>query len=177
MDDPIIICNTEEGEAWFHAKISDKHDTKGINRLTPSNPIDYLSIRITLRDDGTLTLDNEAKINIFLAEQGMGQCNESKTPLTREALRAMHMGPETTANKQGIKRFQSIIGDGNWLVQTTHPTLATATLVAAHRVLKSASGDRGRSLATLCVIPEEGSSIRARERPHEQGRLRGVIRQ
>ena len=131
VDDHIIICKTEEAEAWFHAQISAKYDTKGINRLTPSNPIDYLSIRITLRDDGTLTLDNEAKINIFLTEQGMGQCNESKTPLTREALRAMHMGPETTANKQGIKRFQTIIGDGNWLVQTTHPTLATATSVLA----------------------------------------------
>jgi len=131
VDDPIIICKTEEGEAWFHAKISDKYDTKGINRLTPSNPIDYLSIRITLRDDGTLTLDNEAKINTFLTEQGMAQCNESKTPLTRESLRAMHMDQEITANKQGIKRYQTVIGDGNWLVQTTHPTLATATSVLA----------------------------------------------
>ena len=112
MDDPIIVCKTEEAETRFHAQVSAKYDTKGINRLAPSNPIDYLSIRITLRDDGTLALANEAKINGILTEQGMAQCNETKTPLTRESLRAMHMGPKTTANKQGIKRYQAIIGDG-----------------------------------------------------------------
>lgn len=131
VDDPIIISKTEEAETWFHTELAKKYDTKGKNMLTASNPIDYLSIRLQLRDDGTLTLDNKAKINVFLQEQGMGQCNISKTPLTKQALHAMHSATEMTMNRTGIKKFQAIIGDGNWLVQTTHPTLATATSILA----------------------------------------------
>ena len=39
VDDPVIICKTEETATWFHAQISAKYDAKGINRLTPSNPV------------------------------------------------------------------------------------------------------------------------------------------
>ena len=33
------------------------------------------------------------------------------------------------ASAAEVKRYQSIMGEGNWLVQTTHPTLATSTSI------------------------------------------------
>ena len=35
-----------------------RFDTKGIRQLTVDNPLDYLSIRIILHRDGTITMDN-----------------------------------------------------------------------------------------------------------------------
>ena len=135
VDGLIIVCKIEEAVTWFHTQIPAKYDTKGINRLTPSNPIDYLSIRITLRDDVTLTLDNEAKINVFLTEQGMAQCNETKTPLTRESLLAMHMGPETTANKQLIRNSLRV---------------ATMTIVICGQVVSAMRPGLVRKLDGIC---------------------------
>ena len=87
------------------------------------------------------------------------------------------MGPETMANKQGIKCYQTIIGDGNWLVQTTHPTLAAATSVLAGYTKAPLEAAYIWDLIALSAIPEEGSSIQACERAHEQGRLCGGIQQ
>lgn len=131
VDDPLIMTKSKEDEDWFHAKLREHYDVKETKRLSVGNPIDYLSVRIQLHLDGSITLDNRDKICGFLEQQGMKDCKPVRRPLTKEDLMLMVNTSSEVLNTAGIKKYKAIIGEANWLSQTTHPTLATATSILA----------------------------------------------
>ena len=131
VDDPLIMAKSKEDEDWFHAKLREFYDVKETKRLSVGNPIDYLSVRIQLHLDGSITLDNKEKISGFLEQQGMRDCKPVRRPLTKEDLMQMVNNSSEVLTAAGIKKYKAIIGEANWLSQTTHPTLATATSILA----------------------------------------------
>ena len=60
----------------------------------------------------------------------MASCNPSQVPLTKETLQRAVLKSEPLSQDE-ITEFQRDIGKFNWLVQTTHPVLATAVSIAA----------------------------------------------
>ena len=60
--------------------------TKDRNYLTPSEPIDFESIRITIDEEGVLRLDNQEKIRKYLEAAGMGDCNPASQPITKSII-------------------------------------------------------------------------------------------
>ena len=131
VDDPLIKTKSKADEDWFHSKLREHYDVKPIKRLEVGSPIDYLSVRIQLHLDGSITLDNKDKITEFLTEHGMRDCNPVRRPLTKEDLMDMVNITGDPFSAGELKRYKTIIGQGNWLSQTTHPTLATATSILA----------------------------------------------
>jgi hypothetical protein len=131
VDDPLIMTTSKADEDWFHRKLREHYDVKEIKRLEVGNPIDYLSVRIQLHMDGSITMDNKEKIVQFLTEHGMRDCNPVRRPLTKEDLMDMVNTTGDPFSAAELKRYKTIIGQGNWLSQTTHPTLATATSILA----------------------------------------------
>ena len=45
-------------------------DIKGVERLRPDNSIDYLSMKLSMDEDGTIYLTNKKKIETMLEEAG-----------------------------------------------------------------------------------------------------------
>ena len=131
VDDPLIMTTSKADEDWFHKKLREHYDVKEVKRLEVGKPIDYLSVRIQLHMDGSITLDNKEKIMQFLTEHGMRDCNPVRRPLSKEDLMEMVNNTGDPFSAAELKRYKTIIGQGNWLAQTTHPTLATATSVLA----------------------------------------------
>ena len=111
----------------------DKHfETKGRSTLAPGAPIDYLSMEITLMENGDITLTNRDKAMKFLEEAGEQDCiPTTKPPLTRQMLQAA-MALDTPLDQEGITLRQQHQGRFGWLAQTTHPGLAVA-----HSVMSS----------------------------------------
>ena len=131
VDDPLIRTCSDDDQAWVHSMLDKHFDTKGIRKLTVDNPLDYLSIRIMLHGDGMITMDNKDKIDVFLKQHGMLECNPVSTPLTKDMLLEVAKGDQTPMDEAGKKHYQSVVGDGIWLVATTHPVLATSTSILA----------------------------------------------
>jgi len=131
VDDPLIRTNSKEGQEWMHSMLDKRFDTKGIRRLTVDSPLDYLSIRIMMHNDGKITLDNHDKIEGFLKQHGMDKCNPVSNPLTKQMLQDCAMEDTPTMDAAATERYQRIVGDGIWLVSTTHPILATSTSILA----------------------------------------------
>ena len=131
VDDPLVVTCSDEDQEWLHMMLDKMFDTKGIRRLTVDNPLDYLSIRIMLHSDGTITMDNKEKIEGFLKYWGMENCNPVSHPLTKKMLLDLALADTEPMDAAATKRYQGIVGDGNWLVATTHPILATSTSILA----------------------------------------------
>ena len=87
VDDPFIKCKDLAGQTWIHDQLQSKFDTKGAAYLTPGTSLDYLSIRVTLHMNGDLTLDNQLKIEKYLDEHNLTQCNPTAEPLTKHILK------------------------------------------------------------------------------------------
>jgi hypothetical protein len=130
VDDPMVISESAEDEEWIHDEINSEFETNGINRLTPWTPIDYLSMRLTVDEKNVLRVDNSAKITKFLTDAGMENCNPSEVPLTSDRLITC-LKDATPLNAQQVTEYQAHIGKYNWLVATTHATLATVTSILA----------------------------------------------
>lgn len=131
VDDPLIRTRTQADQDWIHSMLDKRFDTKGIRRLTVDSPLDYLSIRIMLHDDGKITMDNHDKIEAFLKTHGMLECNPVTTPLTKQMLLDTELGDQTPMDEDAKEKYQAIVGDGIWLVATTHPVLATSCSILA----------------------------------------------
>ena len=86
VDDPLIMTKSKEDEDWFHAKLRELYDVKEIKRLSVGTPIDYLSVKIQLHLDGSITLDNRDKICGFLEQQGMRDCKPVRRHSPRRVL-------------------------------------------------------------------------------------------
>ena len=91
VDDPFIKCKTLAGQEWIHKQLQSKFDTKGAAYLTPGSSLDYLSIRVTLHTNGDLTLDNQLKIEKYLEEHDLTNCNPAAEPITKNIIKKIGM--------------------------------------------------------------------------------------
>ena len=89
VDDPLVISPNSTASDWT-PDFMDKHfETKGRSTLAPGAPIDYLSMEITLMENGDITLTNRDKAMKFLEEAGEQDCiPTTKPPLTRQMLQS-----------------------------------------------------------------------------------------
>jgi hypothetical protein len=128
VDDPLALTRIKQHKEWFYDKLEKDFDIKGNQTLTEANPLDYLSIRISLDSKGNIRLDNQAKIQIYLEEKGLTECNPTNVPIQKTLLQQIFAN-----KKEGIKQddddqklTEKYLGEAQWLAQTTHPTIATA---------------------------------------------------
>jgi hypothetical protein len=112
----------------FMALMEDKFVLKGWKQLLPGVELDYLSMRVTAGEDGSIRVDNDRFVNKLLDKYGMQDCNPTVRPMTRELLQMLQQeqDAEQLTDDEGQKRHQAAIGEFVWLGQTTHPGIAVA---------------------------------------------------
>jgi len=142
VDDPLVKSRCEENRKWFHENINRMFDTKGEKVLSLKQAMDYLSIRITLDEVGDIKLDNEIKIQSYLEELGLTDCNPVNEPITKEIIQRLAQNAaaglyEPDEVKEKVGHFQ---GAAQWLSATTHPVLATAVSIYSSLVKQGAKG-------------------------------------
>ena len=136
-DDPIIVFNkSEQGqkdEAEFLKLMADGFSIKEFNELTPDNPIDYCSIRVQMHTNGDISIDNDSFIEKMLVKRNMADCNPTARPINTDLLMkaAQEREDGLILGSEAKTEHESIIGDMNWLVSTTHPTIATYVSILA----------------------------------------------
>ena len=140
VDDPCNLARTDELRIWCTEALQKCGiDTRGATILGPQSPMDFQSQRVTLDLKNILRVDNAAKIQKFLVEAGMENCSPEELPITKDLVKRMYAqqleGCEVTSDD--IHFVDSGIGKGLWLVETTHPSAATAI-----SILASMKGDK-----------------------------------
>ena len=131
VDDPVIVfrkCKQgQEDKAKFLKIMTEGFSIKEINELTPDNPIDYCSIRIQKHANGDISIDNDTFIEKMLDKRNMTECNPASRPINTDLLKqaAQEREDGLILGSEAKTEHESIIGDMNWLVSTTHPSLAT----------------------------------------------------
>ncbi len=129
VDDPLVISPTSTESKWTHDFMDENFDTNGTSILAVGAPIDYLSMKIELMENGDITLTNKDKAMKFLEEAGEQDCIPTKKPpLTKLQLQEA-MAKDTPLDEAGITLRQQHQGRFGWLAQTTHPGLAVALSV------------------------------------------------
>ena len=91
VDDPAIVCDNQEAEAWYHTALDNRFDVKHHSYLTVNNPIEYCGTRMTKPVDGGLKIDNRRFIERLLDARGMQDCNAAKNPVTKATLLHLHV--------------------------------------------------------------------------------------
>ena len=78
-------------------------------------------------------LDNQLKIEKYLGDMGLSECNPVQEPIHKDYVKKIHeeQVKEMLVDEEQVKEFQRILGDAQWLAQTTHPTLAVACSIYA----------------------------------------------
>ena len=133
VDDPLSKSKGQVSLEWYHSTLEELFDTKGRKVLTPGSNIDYLSMTLALHDNGDLTLDNEIKIDKYLDEKGLTDCNPAKMPIDRTILKMLGQNIKDGKIMCGDAADQigTGLGEIQWLAQTTHPVLAPAASIYA----------------------------------------------
>ena len=141
VDDPLIKARGAEARDWFHEEFNKLFECKGQQNLVEGKSLDYLSMNITITKEGDIQVDNKTKIEGYLEEMGLQDCNPAKEPMRKDLLNII-----AENKKAGIKASPEVHamnmkwnGELQWLCQSTHPVLATAcgilsTLVAENWV-------------------------------------------
>lgn len=128
VDDPLALTRIKQHKEWFYSKLEKDFDTKGNQTLTEDNPLDYLSIRISLDSKGNISLDNQVKIQPYLQEKGLLDCNPTRVPLQKATLQQIYANKAVGLKQEEAdqKLTEKYLGEAQWLAQTTHPTIAPA---------------------------------------------------
>ena len=92
VDDPLIMTRSGEDEDWTHVTIEKEFDTKGRRLLTRDTVIDFLSMRLSLDKEGEVCVDNKDKIEAFLEQEGLSDCNPTALPITDVIVKAIAEG-------------------------------------------------------------------------------------
>ena len=102
LDGPLVISPNIEASNKTH-EFMDKHfDTNGTSILAVESPIDYLSMKITLMENGDITLTNRDNAMKFLEKAGQQDClPTTKPPLTKLLLQEA-MANDTPLDEAGI---------------------------------------------------------------------------
>ena len=142
VDDPLIKSVTDEGMDWFHTNINRMFDTKGRKVLTIQMALDYLSIRISLDKLFNIRLDNEVKIQCYLQELGLADCNPGNEPITKSTVIELYE-QEQAGNFEAVEDQEMVghfLGAAQWLAATTTPVIATAVSLLASLTKKRPMG-------------------------------------
>ena len=102
VDDPLVISPTITESKWAHDFMDENFDTNGTSILAVGAPIDYLSMKIELMENGDITLTNKDKAMKFLEEAGEQDCIPTKKPpLTKLQLQEA-MAKDAPLDEAGI---------------------------------------------------------------------------
>ena len=128
VDDPLVLTKNAENKIEFWEELSKSFDIKGYKTLTEMVPLDYLSIRISLSSEGDIRLDNQIKIESYLAEKGLMECNPAKQPIMKSTIEEIYKNKKAGLrdNEEDRKLTGKYLGQAEWLAQTTHPTITPA---------------------------------------------------
>ena len=135
VDDPAIVFKKsqqgQEDEKWFFDQLRERFTIKEVHELAVGSPIDYCSIRITLLENGDLTLDNQACVEKIVAGAGLTDCNAATMPISKSMLKtaAEQREDEDYVTAEEKTLHEHYIGEFNWLNLTTHPSIAVATSI------------------------------------------------
>ena len=133
IDDPLTICKRDvDGVChrdWFYKTLGDRFKIKDVRILTPETELDYISIRIRTDALGNFTLDNDEYVRRVIEDAGMTGCNVTKRPMCKDHLKIVSQEADDGefVDVDGKKMHQHLVGEFNWLAQTTHPGIAVAT--------------------------------------------------
>ena len=140
VDDPIVITRKPlpgepDAQTEFYRRLKERFDIKGVTELQGDTTIDYLSMTIGSCPEGNTTLCNPEFVDQLVSKAGLTGCNPAKTAITKDLLREIaaevEMGLFVSAEDK--TKFQSIMGDINWLAQTTHPDVMVAASLLGKR--------------------------------------------
>ena len=86
------------------------------------------SIRISLSAAGDIRLDNQIKIEGYLEEKGLLECNPTQQPITKNILEELYQNKKDglKADEEEQQQTRRFLGQAEWISQTTHPTIAPA---------------------------------------------------
>jgi len=140
VDDPIVITpkllhGQRDVQAEFYQQLKERFDIKGVTELQGDTTIDYLSMTIGTCPNGNTTLCNPEFVDQLVSKAGLNGCNPAKSAITKDLLREIanevELGAFVSAEEK--TKFQSIMGDINWLAQTTHPDVMVAASLLGKR--------------------------------------------
>ena len=133
VDDPLVKSRGTENREWFHNNINKLFDTKGSKLLSVGQPLDYLSMRISMNSNGDISLDNSIKIEAYLQELGLGQANPVKEPISKAIVKLVHSYRQDGEweSEEVREKIGHYLGEAQWLAQTTHPVICTAVSMYA----------------------------------------------
>ena len=131
VDDPLVLTKNAEEKVTFWEELSKIFDIKGYNTLTEESALDYLSIKISMSSNLDIRLDNQTKIEGYLAEQGLTDCNPTKQPILKSTLEEIYKNKQADVRQSEEERSLTgkYLGQAEWLSQTTHPTIALAVSI------------------------------------------------
>ena len=134
VDDPMVWArgrNKAEskqihGKVWEF--IDENFDMKGeITELEVGEPADFLSMRMSVANDGKrVQLDNDYKISQILEKWNANGVKVRKQPFTRDHLKLLKEDADAgrVLDAEAAAEHRALIGDLNWIAQTTDPLLA-----------------------------------------------------
>jgi phosphotransferase system IIB component len=126
VDDPVIVCDTEAAEQWYHNEMEKRFDVKHHSYLTVATPLEYCGTRLSLTVDNELKVDNKRFIEKMLDERGLQDANSVQSPLTKTTLSHLFANKDKLLDAAEGTCFRSGLGQVHWLAATTHAKLAPA---------------------------------------------------
>ena len=130
VDDPLIQTFSIEDEEWILSSLEKAFKTNGRTYLTPSSDIDYLSVRLSLDEQGVARLDVRDKITNYLASVNMADCKPSMEPLKKAMVKEMAECDELLDEDEAFE-VRSAIGQARYLADTVLVTAVTSLSVMA----------------------------------------------
>ena len=85
-------------------------------------------------------MDNKDKIEAFLEQEELNDCNPTALPITDAIVKAIAEGRGELYDAEEKQRFQAHVGQFRWLADTTHPTLSLAASVLSSFTSKPGKG-------------------------------------
>ena len=142
VDDPLVKTKSSEDTKWFHDQLEAIFDTKGRSILSPDNELDWCSVRITMTPQGDLRMDNKPKIEEYGRKHELDKLPPADYPITKSIVQGLTESRETGMkdSKEDQELVAEMLGQAQWLAQTTHPTIAPAVSMYASLVKDGVKG-------------------------------------
>ena len=118
VDDPVIVCDTEATEQWYHNEMEKRFVVKHHSYLTVANPLEYCDTSLSLTVDNELDVDNKRFIEKMLDERGLQDANSVQSPLTKTTLSHLFANKDKLLDAAESARFRSGLGQVHWLAAT-----------------------------------------------------------
>ena len=76
-------------------------------------------MRLSLDKEGEVCVDNKDKIEAFLEQEELNDCNPTALPITDAIVKAIAEGRGELYDAEEKQRFQAHVGQFRWLADTT----------------------------------------------------------